>query len=125
MDSINIKINKERKKTQFFIDRNGKKKTFKGDLKKEVISMHYEIAKECFSKLEYPDDYVTKELGWIMVGSSVFNCPVTYRKPSEKQVETLKKLKIFHRLIFPYMGESPNLKGMMPNYEKYGILCPD
>jgi len=125
MESINIKINKERKKTQFFIDRNGKKKTFKGDLKKEVISMHSYIAAQYFPDLDYPKDYILKKLGWILVGSTVYSCPITYRKPSEKQIETLKKLKIFHRLIFPYEGDNPNLKGMMPNYEKYGILCPD
>lgn len=125
MESINIKINKERMKTQFFIDRNGRKKTFKGDLKREVISMHNYIAGQYFPDHDRPQDYVLKDLGWIMVGSSVFECPVTYKKPSEKQIEILKKLKLFHRLIFPYEGNNPDLKGLMPNYEKFGILCPE
>lgn len=125
MESINIKINKERTKTQFFIDRNGRKKTFKGDLKREVISMHNYIAGQYFPDHDMPQDYVLKDLGWIMVGSSVFECPVTYKKPSEKQIEILKKLKLFHRLIFPYEGNNPDLKGLMPNYEKFGILCPE
>jgi len=125
MKDFNVPYNKERKKTQFFIDRNGKKVTFQGNIKEEIISMHYEIAKKCFPNLEYPDDYITKELGWIMVGSSVFNCPVTYKKPSEKQISTIKKLKLFDRLIFEYKGDNPDLKRFMPNYVKYGILCSD
>lgn len=112
------------KKEQFFIDRNGKKITFNGN-EEEIISIHYAIAKQCFPDMEYPDDYVTKKLGWVLVGSSVYSCPVIYRKPTEKQIKTLKKLGIFHRLIFEYRGENLELKGLMPNYEKYGILCPD
>jgi len=122
---VNVEHNTERKKNQFFIDRHGRKKTFKGDLKREIISMHNEIAYQYFPDINKPQDYILKDLGWIMVGSTVFNCPVTYRKPTEKQIETLKKIKKFHRLIFPYEGENPELKGFMPNYEKYGILCPD
>lgn len=125
MKDFNIKYNKERIKSEFFIDRNGKKIKFKGNLEEEVISMHSRIASHCFPDLDRPQDYVLKTLGWVMVGSTVFSCPVTYRKPSEKQIEVLKKLKLFHRLIFEYRGEDPGMKGFMPNYEKYGVLYPE
>jgi hypothetical protein len=119
-----IRYNKERKATEFFIDRNGNVKRYKGKLSSEIISMHYRIANELFPELKTPDDYVM-ELGWVMVGSSVYNCPVIHKKPTDKQVKTLEKLKLFDRLIFPYKGDSPRLQRMMPNYKKYGALCPE
>lgn len=125
MKDINTKINESRIKNEFFIDRLGKRIGFSGDIEEEIISMHYAIAKLCFPELEYPGDYVLKQLGWVMVGSSVYKCPVTYKKLSEEQVAALKKLNIFHRLIFEYRGDNTDIMGYMLEYEKYCALCDD
>jgi len=86
--------------------------------------MHSMIARQCFPELENPKDYIMN-LGWIEIGSTVYSVPVIHRKPTEKQIQKLKKLDKFQYLIFPYKGDNPKLKGMMPNYERYGILCQD
>ena len=120
----NLKYNRKRIKEQYFIDREGKKIIYQGDLTEEIISMHSQIARQCFPEINNPLDYIMK-LGWIEIGSTVYTVPIIHRKPTEKQIKTLKRIKKLEYLIFPYQGDNPKLKGMMPNYLKYGILCPD
>jgi len=119
-EKLLIRDNKEEAKKCFFIDRNGKKHKYKGPWNEEIISMHERIARQIYPDKEYASDYVKKELGWIMMGSTVYSVPIIYFKPSEKQIETLKKLGRFDRLCFYY--EKHNT---FPNYEKYGILAEE
>jgi len=111
----NLEYNRERKRKEFWIDTNGKTHKLKGDLTKEITSIHYQIAKSLFPELEYPDDHLMK-LGWILVGSSVYSCPIINAKPTRKQLNKLFELELYTRLCFKY-------KESYPNYDKYKALC--
>jgi len=125
-DKFNLKHNAERKRNEFFIDRDGKVIRCKGSLKGDIISMHSYIARQCFPDLDSDAlDYIMNKLGWVMVGSTVYNCSVVHKKCSDKQIKKLKELNLYERLIFPYKGDNPKLKNLMPNYSKYEILCDD
>lgn len=122
-DKYNLKYNKERVEKQFFIDRMGILRKYDGDLSDEIISMHYRIASDLYPLIVYPkspDDYVLKELGWILCGSTVYTTPICYRKPSVEQLKALEVLGKWYidGLCFDY-------KGSMVSYAKYGILCMD
>jgi hypothetical protein len=106
---------------QFFIDRDGVIRRYTGSLKDSVISMHYRIAADLFPDIQYPqspDDHVVQKLGWVLCGSTVYNTPITYKKPSAAQIKTLIDLDMYTYLCFPY-------KGSMVKYSQYGILCND
>ena len=117
------KYNKERKQSQFFIDRSGKVRRYKGPLAKEIISMHYEISKGLYPELDYPDDYLM-ECGWIMVGSSVYHSPISHKKPTKSQIKKMEELDLFKSLTFKYTKKGET-QSYYVSYEKYGILCED
>lgn len=115
--------NTDRVLKQFFIDRDGVIRRYTGDLKKNIISMHYQIASDLFPDIKYPqspDDHVYKVLGWILCGSTVYNTPICYRKPTAKQLQALRDLGdvYFKYLCFPY-------KDQMMKYDQYSALCDD
>ena len=112
-----MKFMKEnRKKEQYFIDRDGKCHKFKGD-DSDIISIHYEIAHSLYPDAKNPDN-ILMNLGWILVGSSVYSSPIIHKKPTQAQINKLYDLNLFDRLCFLH-------KNSYSNYKKYGILCDD
>jgi len=89
---------KERIECELWIDRQGKVYQYKGTLWnawEHVISMHYEIAKKLYPKMEYPEDYLMK-LGWLRAGSS---CGHSIDKcPTQAQLNACDKLGL-HGLV--------------------------
>jgi hypothetical protein len=121
---INYQYNKERIDKQFFIDKKGIVHKYKGSMYAEITSMHYHIAQKLFPKIVYPkspDDYVMS-LGWILVGSSVYHCPIIHKKPTDLQIKTLKDLDLFDYLCFLYTSKRDGSKSY-PKYKEYGVLC--
>ena len=94
----NIEVNTERQERQFFINAVGDVIRFKGDLSEEYISLHYEIAHQEYPQLKYPEDFVTKKLGWITVGSTVYHTPIIEKKPTQAQINTLYDLGLLEHL---------------------------
>lgn len=107
-------MKEDRKKEQYWIDTVGKCHKFKGD-DKDVISIHYEIAKSIYPDSDKPDD-VLMNLGWILVGSSVYSCPIIHKKPTQAQINKLYALDLYDRLCFLHNNS-------YPNFAKFGILC--
>lgn len=102
-----------RKANQFFIDPTGKSHKFKGD-SEDITSLHYEIAHILYPNEEQPKDRLMKD-GWVLVGSTVYNCPIIHKKPTQAQIDKLHDLKLLGRLCFLY-------NNYYPNYIKYGAL---
>lgn len=112
---------RKRVNSQYFIDTKGKTHKFKGELKEasKSTSLHLKIAFNLFPEIDYPEDYLLDN-GWILVGSTVYNCPIIHKKPTEAQIISLKKHKLFSELCFLYKKTNE-----YPNYEKYGALCEE
>lgn len=97
MKNWQINWQKERLANQYWIDRGGKCHFFTGSEEdaEELISIHYAIAADLFPEIKYPNDpeaYIEK-LGWIKMGSSVYNCPIIINKnPTRKQKNKLFEL---------------------------------
>lgn len=99
-----------RKDSQYFIDRLGNIIRLPQEKCSYIIdigSVHYEIANYYYPELKYPDDYVMN-LGWVLVGSSVYSVPYSLKVPSSRQVRTLKSLKMADRFFL--MGERKLVK---------------
>lgn len=88
--------NMERVDKQFYIDRHGKVHKYLGDMYEEVVSIHSEIAYSLYPDMRDPAKYLM-ECGWILVGSSVYNCPIIDQEPSDAQLDTLEKLGLYER----------------------------
>ena len=118
--NINYDYNIERIETQFFIDREGVVHKYTGRKDVEIISIHYKIAEKLFPEISFPDspDDHVMDLGWVMCGSSVYECSIIHKKPSTAQLDKLKELGLYKRFCFLYKNE-------YPNYDKYGALCDD
>ncbi|MFW5847729.1 MAG: hypothetical protein ACOCVF_02305 [bacterium] len=87
------KINKE-----FWIDRSGKIHKFKGDITVDgYVSFHSEIASRLFPQSNRATD-ILFNLGWVMVGSTVYHIPIIHKKPTQSQINTLDKLGLFDEL---------------------------
>ncbi|MFD0762992.1 hypothetical protein ACFQZW_12950 [Lutibacter aestuarii] len=114
---MNYKKNKDRIDVQFFIDRRGNIHKYKGCMFKEVVSMHYEIANNLFQNIKYPrkPDDVVMNLGWILIGSSVYGSAIIKKKPTQAQIKALTRIGLYDRLCFEH-------KGYWINYDKYKIL---
>lgn len=122
-DDCDLVYMKDRVSHQFFIDRDGVIRRYTGDMKDDVVSLHYRIAADLFPDIVYPkspDDHVCKVLGWVLCGSTVYTTPICYRKPSAAQLKVLTDLGDWYMrgLCFPY-------KGSMVSYSKFGALCDD
>jgi len=90
----NIEYNTKRIDKEYYIDRTGRERKYKGDLNEEIVSFHYEIASTVFPDVKFPnspDDLVLKKLGWILVGSSVYGHPIIHKKPTLRQLNKLKE----------------------------------
>jgi len=99
----NIETNKERKQKEYWIDRFGKIHKFKGDLSKEYASLHSEIATQLYPESNRPTD-ILMNLGWIMVGSTVYSHPIIHKVPSQAQINKLDKLGLYKWLTFKHNG---------------------
>ncbi len=110
----NIEQNTKRAKTQYFIDRRGKVHKYKGDMEREMVSVHYQIAHALYPDSERPVD-ILMNLGWIMVGSSCYHAPIIHKKPTQAQINKLDSLGLYLRLTFLHDGR-------YVNYDKYQIL---
>jgi hypothetical protein len=111
-----FKYNSERKEKEYFIDPLGNIIKCNGDLNGTIYSFHNEIALQLYPDTkEYPKDVLMK-LGYIMVGSVVYNIPIIHTKPTQAQINILYDLNLYNKLCFLY-------KGYYENYEKYNILC--
>lgn len=108
--------NKEKLRDQFFIDREGRSHKFKGNVE-NVVSIHYEIAKKIYPNADHPDDLLM-DMGWILMGSSVYSSPIIHKKPTNKQIAKLERLGMYDRLCFLHDRS-------YPNYAKYGILAEE
>lgn len=105
-----------RKKEQYWIDLYGKCHKFKGN-DEDIVSIHYEIAKLIYPNSNTPDD-ILMNLGWVLVGSSVYSCPIIHKKPTQAQINRLDKLNLLDRLCFLHNNS-------YPNYLKYGAIIED
>jgi hypothetical protein len=115
MDDLNVKYYKERLEKEFWIDRFGKVYKFKGELKDHITSFHAEIAYDLFPGLRDSKTYLM-DLGWVMVGSVVYNCPIIHKKPTQSQINTLFDLGLYSRLCLLN-------NGFYENYEKKHATC--
>lgn len=111
----NIETNKERKQKEYWIDRSGKIHKFKGDLGCEYASLHSEIASRFYPESNRPTD-ILMNLGWIMVGSTVYSHPIIHKKPSQAQIDTLFELGLYKWLTF-------NHNGYYIKYDENQSLC--
>ena len=99
----NIETNKERKQKEYWIDRSGKIHKFKGDLSKEYASLHSEIATQLYPESNRPTD-ILMNLGWVMVGSTVYSHPIIHKAPSQAQINKLYELDLYKWLTFQHNG---------------------
>ena len=88
---------------QYWIDRKGNIHKFKGDMSKEYVSLHYQIAQKLFPTKENPEKHLEVE-GWIKVGSLVYNHPIIYKLPSQPQIDILFDLDLLNRLFIEENG---------------------
>ena len=96
----NIKWNTERQKDEYLIDRKGKIHRYLGDLTKNIYSFHHAIARQVLGDdfKGDPLDHLYITLGWVMVGSSVYDCPIIDKEPSQAQIDMLFDLGLYDRL---------------------------
>lgn len=99
----NIERNKERKQKEYWIDRSGKTHKFKGDLSEEYASFHGEIASQLYPESNRPTD-ILMNLGWVMVGSTVYSHPIIHKAPSQAQINKLYELDLYKWLTFQHNG---------------------
>ena len=95
--SYNLKRNEERVNKEYYIDNRGKVHKYNGDLNCEIISFHRLISKNLFPDIEHADDYVRK-IGYVLVGSNVYSCPICDRVPTQSQINRLDSLGLLKRL---------------------------
>lgn len=100
---FNIKINKERKEKEYWIDTSGKIHKFKGDLTEEYPSLHSAIASQFYPDSNKPTD-ILMNLGWVMIGSTVYSHPIIHKKPSQAQINKLYDLGLYKHLTFEHNG---------------------
>ena len=93
-------MKEDRKKEQYFIDREGKCHKFKGD-DEDIVSIHSEIARKLYPEAEHTGN-VLMNLGWVLVGSSVYSTPIIHKKPSQAQINKLNDLKLNLNLLDDY-----------------------
>jgi len=98
-----IETNKKRKEKEYWIDRSGKIHMFKGDLSQEYASFHREIATQLYPESNKPTD-ILMNLGWIMVGGTVYSDPIIHKAPSQAQINKLDELDLYKHLTFLHNG---------------------
>lgn len=86
----------ERLENQYFIDSTGTEHKFLGDAE-NTVSIHYEIARSIYPDDDRPDDKLM-ELGWILMGSSVYSSPIIHKEPTQAQIDTLHNKGLLKRL---------------------------
>lgn len=105
----NIEINKERVENEYWIDRLGKIHKFEGDLGLEYSSFHSEIASMLYPDSNRPTD-ILMDLGWIMVGSTVYVNPIIHGIPNQAQINKLDKIGLYEYLSFKHQGHYINFE---------------
>jgi len=107
----NLRWNAERREKEYLIDREGKMHKYQGDLSKAIYSFHYAIAEQVLGEdFENPEDHLYQNLGWIMVGSSVYNCAIIDKEPSQKQIDVLFDLGLYDRFCIHKGNQYPQYK---------------
>lgn len=119
LDENDLESARERIANQFWIDRDGKEYHWQGSLEDawDMISLHYEIVYELFPDVENPKDYVMN-LGWILVGSTVYSCPIINKKPSQAQIDKLFDLGLYKRLCILQGRYYPKYDDVKDAFEK-------
>lgn len=90
-------FNKTRVEEQFWISRTGRILKYKGDLNKEISSLHYEIAIKILPYSKNPEDLLLRQ-GCIKIGSYVGGVVKFEKQPSQAQINTMDKLGFLHHL---------------------------
>jgi hypothetical protein len=91
------KRHENRRKEQYWIDTVGKIHRYKGKDIEDVVSIHGTIARELYPDSNRPTD-VLMNLGWIMMGSTVYSHPIIHKEPTQSQINKLDKLNEYKRL---------------------------
>jgi hypothetical protein len=81
---------------EYLIDRRGRIIKYTGDAN-STWSIHEAIALQLFPHLKDAYSHVAK-LGWIIIGSDIYQGPVAYNEPSQSQINTLFDLGQLERL---------------------------
>lgn len=92
-----INRNKIEVDKQFWVDTYGKIYKYTGDLSINIVSFHSEIANELFPNIPNPSRYI-ENIGWILVGSTVYDCPIISKSPTQSQINTLDRLGLLDKL---------------------------
>lgn len=89
-------ITDDRINSEYFINRSGEIIKYEGDLNR-TLSLHYEIGRSLFPEIKNPVNYLMN-VGWVVIGHQHYNFPIIKKEPTEKQIETLKKLNLLDDL---------------------------
>ena len=97
MKELALRRNKVTVDKQFWIDPYGKVHKYTGDLSVDIISFHYEIAHNLFPDISNPCRYL-ENLGWILIGSTVYHSPIINKRPTQSQINSLDQLGLLNKL---------------------------
>ncbi|MCK9447272.1 hypothetical protein M0Q50_10515 [bacterium] len=92
---------------EYWIDNFGKIHKYKPDSKlyydnpEKIISIHNVIAKQIYPDVKDPKKLLF-DLGWIMIGSTVYGVPYMYKEPNQAQINTLDRLDLLDFLHISY-----------------------
>ena len=103
----NIERIQKRIEKEFWVSTQGDIYKFDGDLSGEYISLHSEIARQLFPDPKHPKDTLF-HLGWVMVGSVVYDCPVIDKPPTQAQINVLNDIGVYEWLIIFHNGSYMN-----------------
>ena len=101
------KYNLERLDKEYYLNRSGREIKYTGSLDEDIPSFHYLIAYQEFPNIKFPtspDDIVKKTLGWVEIGSTVYNSPVAHKKLSSLQIKKLKELGLYEKVVISHKG---------------------
>ena len=96
-NDLTLRRNKVIVDKQFWIDPYGKTHKYVGDLSIDIISFHYEIAHNLFPDISNPCRYL-ENLGWILIGSTVYHSPIINKRPTQSQINSLDQLGLLDKL---------------------------
>ena len=103
MDRITQTYFKERISHQYYIDCDGKDVRWNKSIKAcaSYTSVHYAIADTLYPGFVFPNDpqdYVM-QLGWILMGSTIYGYPFSKKPPTQAQINKLYDLDKYDKLF--------------------------
>lgn len=110
-----IEQNKKKVESQFWIDTYGKVHKYKGEINTRIFSIHKEIANELFPELKDASHYL-QSIGWVLVGSTVYEHPICDRVPTQSQINTLDRFDLLDKLCIALNSRYHNY---MENLDKF------